>query len=54
MLQLVKIEILDPSGGSYMIDFNFVLLELENSDIAAVSFAGTETNTNLQRGPGSS
>ena len=29
--------------GSFMIDFNAVLLDLENSDIAAVSFLGTKT-----------
>ena len=33
----VKIEIVDPSG-SYVIDFNVVLLDLGKSDSAAVSF----------------
>ena len=37
-----------------MIDFNVVLLGLENSDIAAVSFLRTKTKTNIfkARGPG--
>ena len=29
--------------GSYMIDFIVVLLDLENSDIVAVSFEGTKS-----------
>ena len=33
-----------------MIDFNVVLLDLENSDIAAVSFLGTKTNKKYFRG----
>jgi hypothetical protein len=42
MLQLVKIEILDPSEVVLMIDSNAVLLDLENSDIEAVSSEGTQ------------
>ena len=34
-----------------MIDFNVLLLDLENSDIAAVSFQGTKT-IQFFRGPG--
>ena len=33
-----------------MIDFNVVLLDLENSDIAAVSFEGTKTKQKNFRG----
>ena len=33
-----------------MFDFNVVLLDLENSDIAAVSFEGTKTNKQKFRG----
>jgi hypothetical protein len=33
----------------YMFDFNVVLLDLENSNIAAVTFEGTKTNTIFEK-----
>ena len=50
MLQLVKKELLVPSRGAYMIDFNLALLDFESSDIAAVRFEGSKTKNKILKG----
>ena len=49
-VQLVKIKIVDPSGGFYSTDRNFLFIDLENLNFEAFRFDPPK-NKNIVRGP---